>query len=127
MKENARKYGMRFLVGMATYVILLPVSIILLDQIEDGSPLRVLVALVPVLPVLFLVGAFLRYLGGLDELQRRIQMEALGFSLGLTGVTTFTLGFLQNAGGPVIDVIWVLPMMVFFWGIGQAIATRRYA
>jgi hypothetical protein len=36
------------------------------------------------------------------------------------------LGFAGNAGVPSPDMIWVLPMMVVFWGFGQAIASRRY-
>ena len=120
-----RQYRIHFVIGLLAYMVLVPVSLLLLRQIES-SGLRVLVALLPVLPALFMVFAFLRYLQGLDELRQRIQLEAFGFSLGMTGLVTFTLAFLENAGGPEVGMIWVLPMIIIFWGIGQIIAGRRY-
>ena len=120
-----RQYRTRFVIGILAYIVLVPVSITLLRGIE-GSGLRMVVALLPLLPTLFVVFAFLRYLRGLDELQQRIHLEALGFSLGMTGLITFALGFLENAGGPQVGMIWVFPMMIVFWGVGQFIARRRY-
>lgn len=107
------------------YMISLPLSLVLLAAAVD-SPLRYGIALLPVVPVIFGLVAFLSYLRSMDELQQRIQLEAFGFSLGCTGLLTFTIGFLENAGLPQPSLIWVFPTMVIFWGIGQFLARRRY-
>jgi hypothetical protein len=89
-------------------------------------PARALIAVAPVVPTIFALFAFVRFLGRMDELQRRIQLEALGFGFGATAILTFAYGFLENAGLPRLSYIWVLPAMVALWGIGGAVAARRY-
>jgi hypothetical protein len=128
MNPSQRTYMGRFLASLIAYVILLIASLVALNQWGDGLPDvgRIAIALLPVVPVLFGMWALMRWIGSLDEMQRRIQLEAFAFSLGMTGIVTFTLGFVSNAGVPSPDMIWVLPMMVVFWGFGQAIASRRY-
>jgi hypothetical protein len=89
---------------------------------------RAPVALLPVIPAIFALVAYLRFLSRMDELGRRIQLEALAFSSGVTGFVTFTYGFLEeNAGFSHLSYIWVFPLMIAMWGIGGAIASRRYA
>ncbi len=120
-----RRYTVRFIASMVAYALLLPVCIRLMQGAGD-SPARYLLALLPVVPVAYGLLAFIRFLREMDELQRRIQFEAFGFSLGCTALATFTLGFLERAGFPQISMVWVLPMMIAFWGIGSALASRRY-
>jgi hypothetical protein len=62
----------------------------------------------------------------MNELQQRIQLEALGFSFGATAILTFTYGFLQNVGFSDLNWTWVVPLMIGLWGIGQIVAGRRY-
>lgn len=127
MTDVNKQYARRFLGGMIAYVVILPISLVLLNQLPDAPNwFRLLVALLPVLPTGFIVWAMVQYVRDLDELQQRIQLEAFSWSLGATGLVTFTLGFAENAGLPSIGLIWVLPMMFAFWGIGQVIARRRY-
>jgi hypothetical protein len=87
---------------------------------------RYLLALVPVIPVAFAVYFLTRAVGELDELQRRIQLEAFAVSLCGTGLLTFTYGYLELAGLPHINPIFILPLMTLLWGVGMAIASRRY-
>jgi hypothetical protein len=120
-----RLYLRRFWVAIAIYVILVIVTSSVLDSLEDGT-LRVVVSLLPMIPIVFGMWAFMQFIRQIDELQRRIHFEAFAFSLGCTGLITFTVGFLGNAGIPQFGLIWVFPMIIAFWGIGVAIAGRRY-
>jgi len=88
--------------------------------------LRIVIALLPMIPALFAMWAAIRYFRGLDELQRRIQLEGLALGFLSTCVIFLTWGFLQNAGLPHADVIWVTPVLVFFWGVGACVAKQRY-
>jgi hypothetical protein len=125
MNKAAKSYTLEFGLSMSAYVILLFGSIWLLKQMPD-SPWRFALAILPVLPLLFALGSFLRFLGRLDELQLRIQLNAISFAAGATGMIALTVGFLGNAGLPQPSWIWIFPMMVMLWGIGGAIAHRRY-
>jgi hypothetical protein len=55
-----------------------------------------------------------------------IQLEALAFSFALTGVLTFSYGLLAFVGFPAISWVYIFPLMIALWGVGQAVAKRRY-
>lgn len=82
--------------------------------------------LLPVFPAIYVGYMLARGISELDEMQQRIQLEALAFSLANTALLTFVLGLMQISGGMDINLTWVLPIASAFWGIGLLIATRRY-
>ena len=82
--------------------------------------------MLPVIPSAFAMWAAIRFFRGLDELQRRIQFEGVSFAFLGTCLISLTWGFLQNAGLPHADVIWVTPLLIILWGLGLGIASRRY-
>jgi hypothetical protein len=117
-------YTRDFGLSMAAYVVSLPISLALLDRVDQ--PLKAVVALIPLIPACLALVAYLRFLGRMDELGKRIQLEALGFGFGAAGMLTLAYGFLENAGFPQLSYIWVFPVMIALWGIGGAIAQYRY-
>ncbi len=125
MDANGKRDLREFLPAMAVYGFMVPASIWLLKRHEHSS-LRFLFAILPVIPSTFAMWAAIRYFRSLDELQRRIQFEGLAFSFLATCLIALTWGFLQNAGLPHADVIWVAPVLIGLWGVGAAIANRRY-
>jgi hypothetical protein len=125
MKGAARAYTLEFGAAMLAYMLVLFGSIQLL-QAHPQAAWRVPVALAPVVPACFALLAFLRYLARVDELQRRIQLEAIGMSFAAVGLLTFAYGFLEGIGFPHIGLIWILPAMIALWGLGTAIASWRY-
>ncbi|HET6176340.1 MAG TPA: hypothetical protein VFE61_05360 [Candidatus Sulfotelmatobacter sp.] len=125
MDANAKRYLREFLSSMAAYAVMVPVSIWLLKG-HEHSPARFLFAVLPVIPSVFAMWAAIRFFRGLDELQRRIQFEGVAFAFLATCLISLTWGFLQNAGLPHADVIWVTPLLISAWGLGLGIASRRY-
>jgi hypothetical protein len=119
-----RTYLREFLIAMAAYVAAVLVTVKLTPDVDPV--LRVPFVLIPLIPSAFALRAYLRFLGRMDELGRRIQLEALAIGFGAAGMLTFAYGFLENAGFPQLSYIWVFPLMIVLWGIGGAIATRRY-
>ena len=75
-------------------------------------------ALLPAFPGGVVVWLVVRELGRLDEVQKRMQMQAIGFALAATGLATFAYGFFEGAGLPQASTALVLPVMVAFWGLG---------
>ena len=84
------------------------------------------VALLPVIPLLGGFIAIMRFLGSMDELQRRIQLDAFAVAAGATALCTFAYAMLQGAGAPQIGFEWILPFIVVVWGFAAAIARLRY-
>jgi len=125
MDANTKRYLKEFLSSMAGYTVLVPVSIRLLKG-HEHTPLGYAIAFLPIIPSALAVWAFMRMFRGLDELQRRIQLEAVAFSFLATCLITLTWAFQQNAGLPRFDVSWVAPLLILLWGLGLGIAKRRY-
>ena len=120
------RYVIEFGGAMLAYVVLLPLSIFAYRAV-DQDVLRAMVAVVPVVPTLLGLAAILRAVRRMDELERRIHFEAVAFAFAATALLTFTYGLLENVDFPRISLTWILPLMVALWGLGQALARRRYA
>lgn len=125
MNNVIKRYLREFGLSMTLYVIVIIGSASLLNRIGDSS-WRIPIALAPVLPIVLMLGAFLRYLSGIDELQQRIQLMAIAFAAGAVGLLTFSYGFLENIGFPHLSLVWIFPAIIAFWGIGAACFSRRY-
>jgi len=125
MNQAAKRYAREFTITMIAYVAIIIVSRLTLNNIGD-SPWRFPIALLPIIPVVFLIAAFMRYLAGIDELQQKIQLQAIGFAAGTTGLLTFAYGFLELVGFPQFSTFFIFPMMIMLWGLGLFYFTRRY-
>lgn len=111
--------------AMFAYVIVVFVSTFIINA-HPHAPWRFPLALTPMVPATFALWAFVRHLRRMDELQRRIQFEALSIAFGGTALLTFSYGFVENVGFPHLNWFFVWPLMAVLWGIGQALARRRY-
>lgn len=120
-------YRTQIEIGLAllAYMMFLVGSVTVLRANPDAS-WRYIVALVPIAPAAMVLFLFVRRLGQLDELQKRIQTEAFGFSLGATALITFAYGFLEGAGMPHLNWTYILPLIAIFWGVSTAVFTFRY-
>lgn len=94
-----------------------------------GAPIRIACALLAVSGFVVFIVAEVRVMRRLDELQQRIQLEALAVAFPTALVLVFALGMLERAG----VAIWgfrqlrdVWPLVVLPLPIGYAIALRRY-
>ena len=114
-----------FGLAMLAYLMVLVGSVTVV-QANPAADWRYFVVVLPVAPAGFVIWLFVRALSRLDELQKRIQMQAFGFSLGTTALVTFSYGFLEGAGMPRLSWTYVLPLMAVLWGAGTAIFTWRY-
>src|SRR6185369_11383633 len=63
-----------------------------------GAALQSIVALAPILPSLLYLRSIARWIGGMDELQRRIQLEACLFATTGTVFLVTALSLLQGVG-----------------------------
>ena len=124
-----RRYTREFLAAMAVYAIVVLLSFHALNSIE-ATWLRILVALLPVLPMALAARAQLRFIRDCDELQRRIQLEAFALASLLLTMGAFALGLLVLAGvvrlNAGLALVMVMPAFVLFYSVCAAITGHRY-
>ena len=125
-KELMRRYYKELISAAIAYTIVLIVSILVLKQFEFPKLWQVIISISPVIPVAFVMMAIMRLMIHSDELQQRIQLFAVSFSAALTGLITFSYGFLENVGFPKFPTFFVLPMLIFIWGISLRFFEKRY-
>jgi len=92
-------------------------------------PLRAVVAVLPLLPSLGYVFCVVRMFRRADELQRRIQLESLGFAFPATAILVMAVDLLEQAKiMPGIHWGWsgLVTAMCLFWIAGWVMASRRY-
>jgi hypothetical protein len=111
---------------LAVYIAVLVGSIELLNHAPVVAPWRGAIALCPMIPAAALAWVVLRELRRMDELQRRIQLEAIGFSFAGTAILTFSYGFLEGLGYPRLSMFTVWPILAVLWIVGLVLARRRY-
>jgi hypothetical protein len=123
MKPYMKKYLWRLSIGMTGYVLGLFAFIYFYAK---QSPHRYWLILLPVLPLLYAVAAIIRVVSDMDEMQRKIQIEAMAFSGLATGFTCFSYLFVRDIGAPEFHAQWVYYIMWAYYGIGLFFSWRRY-
>ncbi|MFW1811194.1 hypothetical protein ACG9HX_07605 [Acinetobacter ursingii] len=122
---NKSRAVLELVLAITFYVVILIISLKALTHIENQS-LKVLVSLLPVLPVILVIWIIIRQFIRFDELQRKIQLQALAISFLGTAFLTFSYGFLENIGFPKLTMFIVWPMMGTFWSMSTIIGSWYY-
>lgn len=109
------------------------ISLWLLKHHAEWSPgAHVAITLAPLLPGILYLRILLRSFWQMDELQRRIQIEGLGFALVgtlvvMTAVNIFTAEGIRLVNYPQgLGIGGVYLTMFILWSIGVSISTFRY-
>lgn len=113
-------------VAMSLYVVLILGCTYLIKHSQPG-PSRYLLAILPTLPVIWVMWSLYVYLTRADELQRRLHLESLAVAAGATAFLTLTYGFLEEfAGLPHIAAWWTFIVIDVVWGATHCILRYRY-
>ena len=101
-----------------------------LESVEPGSLPALALALLPVVAFAVLVRAYVLAVRGMDELGRRIQLEALALAFPIALLVAFTAGLLDLAGfhgrgNWDLPRLWPLLLMPYWFGLVRA--QRRYS
>ncbi|MCW8807828.1 MAG: hypothetical protein OQK79_06920 [Rhodanobacter sp.] len=128
-RPEQKKYQRELAVALVVYVA----AMLLVWPLAQRTPdvlLKTLLAFVPVLPMLYLIGLMARRIQHSDELEQRTHLVALGVVTALVAALSLIGGFLAAAGALKLDgsiLIWVFPVMMGSYGLARWwVATRRY-
>lgn len=116
------KLTKQLIAGLTIFALSIAISYFAKPHLFWGAVYTIL-TLIPVFPAIFVGFVMANMIAGLDELQRKIQLNALAFSLATTVLMLFAIGLLGEEASPVL----VLIAIVAFWAIGWAVTQRRYS
>lgn len=120
-----RRYTVQFVLLMVCYVVVLCISLKLIPAVSNHW-LRVFIALTPVIPIAFILIAFIKLFSRIDELSRRVHLEAAALAAGVTALLAVTCGFLQNVGMPVLNGFWTFGAIDVLYTVFAFFLNRRY-
>jgi hypothetical protein len=119
------KTQIQFAFAILAFLMVLVGTVTVVRENADMS-WRYAVAAIPALPAGLVIWLFVRALSRLDEVQKRIQVQALGFSMAATALGMFGYGFLEGVGWPTVNGTFILPLMGLLWGLGMVVLALRY-
>jgi hypothetical protein len=123
-----RRYAREFMPAMLIYMVAMLYVWPLQKTMEPGW-LKVAAALLPVLPIAWLIVASIRYVLGHDELERRQHLEALAIGVAIVSVASMVLGFLAAAKLIVVDaslaLLLVYPALSITYGMTHCVLVWR--
>jgi len=126
MKTAAKTYTRNLSISMVFYMGSLFAVNSFLNHNELVQWQAGLLALIPMVPVVFAVRAVITFSRTWDELQKQQAMEGTLIAFLLVGMGTFLYGFLEGVGFPVLETIWIFPMLILAQGLGRMIVMWKY-
>lgn len=127
MRPVDRRYLREFFTAMGAYVVIMLLVPPVMSHVH-GTVARSALALLPIIPTIFVARAIIRRILGGDELERRVLLEATAIAGLIVALVSFSLGMLEAAGVIQLDgaLIYVLPAMVAIWGVVLPWLKHRY-
>jgi hypothetical protein len=129
LEQTRRMYGVRLLVrGLLWASVYLLAHGLLMQKMP--LPLRLAVALLPLPFFFWYLWTWMRGVAEMDELERRVELEALGFAFPAAVISLMTIGLLDLATALdsetfSIHHLWLMMPMLYYVGLWRA--KRRYA
>ena len=122
-------HGWRFLAAAIGLMLSFAAAVLLIEGGHLPAPARAAAALLPAVAMAAFLWVEISYLRQLDELHRRVQLEALAVAFPLALLLVFTVGSLERAGLHIEGFerprdLW--PLVVIPYPIGLLFAWRRY-
>lgn len=123
-----RQYQRRNLLAITLYTVFM-LSVWPIVHTVSSLPLKVLLALAPLLPMFYVLALMARRIRDSDELEQRTHLIGLGVATGVTAALSLLGGFLSIAQVLPLDgsvLIWAFPLMMVCYGVTRWYVARGY-
>lgn len=120
-----RRYRIRLFSAIGAYAVLLGIAILGVQRLGT-SGWRWLIMALPLPAIVAVIIAVWRWVRDTDELQSKIQLQAIAIGFAGGSALTFSYGLMQIAGAPDLSWTFVWPVYAACWLIGLALARSRY-
>ena len=112
--------------GIAAAILGITASLILKSG-PHSTPVATLIGLIPVPAYALLIWSIVQMVRAMDEMQRRVQLEAAATALLATVFYTITYGWLEKARVvPHMNLAFISLITLAFYMLGLFIAFRHY-
>jgi len=122
-RKNMRAYGLAM--GVWAVCLIGGLFALKLDWVPAG-PAQWVVGGLPLVTGLFVMVPFAKFLRENDELQRKIQLEALALGFGGGFFSLMGYAVLENVGAPALDLGDAPMVLMAFYMLGLFLGWRRY-
>lgn len=127
-RPDNKRYERQVVLAMVIYTALLLIATPLL-RLSQSVIWKTLLAVAPVLPMLYVIALMGRRIRDSDELEQRTHLVALGVATGVVSGLSMVGGFLTaggvlHLGGEVL--IWVFPALMLCYALARQWVARRY-
>lgn len=120
-RDRGRAFYREFVPAMMAYGLLL-VLVLVFGKLDGHSPWRFGWAVLPVVPIGWVLWAVARHLRRVDEMQQRLMLQGLGIGFAASMLASVTAGFLGIAGLDMRFVGWIIyGIGMAGWAIGAAV------
>jgi signal transduction histidine kinase len=129
IEQTKRIYGTRLLVRGLLWISVYMLSRGLLELNTLPQAARIVIAILPTPFFVYYLWTWMSGVGEMDELERRIELEALGFAFPAAVVFLMTIGLLDiaislNPADFSLRHLWAIMPIFYFAGLWRA--KRRY-
>jgi hypothetical protein len=124
-----RRYFIEFGVAIAAYAVVMMVSRKLLHGAllrDAGDAWQIGVAVLPIVPTLFVFIAVVRLLRRTDEFHRQVCVDSLAIAGGVTVLLAITYGLIEGGRVPYLSAWWTYCTFMTAWLIATFFVRRRY-
>jgi cytochrome bd-type quinol oxidase subunit 2 len=129
MRKVDRWYVRVLLPTFVVYMVLMLYVWPMYSRIEVPW-LKVIVVLLPLLPLAVVVWAMMRYMAHCDELERRQQLDAIGIAAAVVSLVSFALGLLAAtkliAVNGALVLLLIFPALCIVYGLACAWSKWRW-
>lgn len=125
---SQKQYERRVLIAMGFYTACMLLEWPLV-RAAASLPVKCLLALVPVVPMVYVIGLLAQRIRASDELEQQTHLIGLGIATAVVGALSLVGGFLSIANVLKVDgsiLIWIFPSLMFCYGIARWWIVRRY-
>jgi hypothetical protein len=126
----ARTFDRRLMFAMAIYVA---VFLAVWPQARGAADawIKTICALVPVLPLGYVIWLIAQRVLHSDELEQRTHLIGIGVAAAVVALVSIVAGFLAAAGLLSLDttavvLVWIFPLLLLIYGAARSVAARRY-
>jgi hypothetical protein len=128
-RQATYRYLVEMGLSMVVYVAVMWASRWFLwdSHVHVGRQWQVVIALSPILPVLLMFAVIVRFMMQMDELMRRIHVNALALSGGATALLAAGYGMIEGSFGlPILSAWWTYSVFMLGWLVAGFFVQRRY-
>lgn len=125
LQENEKKFIVKFLLYIAIFLSVLGLSVVLNETIDFAIYSKGLLAISPVVPIIFLLRLVVNQYRSFDEYIQRVMGESLLWAVGVVGCIAMAYGLLaEMVDVPTLSPAYMLPAIAVVFGIAQFIQLK---